>query len=741
MTLRVTLAYGSMATLLSIVGSGAITLSAQAQDQQPAATSERLIEQVIVTARRREESMQEVPIAVTALSAEDLRDANVVRVEELGRVTASLVVTTTANRNTVPSFGIRGQRNDAAFITNDPSVGVYVAEAVQARMFGLAQSLFDLESVQVLKGPQGTLFGRNTTGGAVLFQPARPTLGVFEGYVQARAGDLGRRDAQGAVSLPIGENTAVRVAINRTYRDGFVQNVFLGEDLNEENTLAARAVLLAKPTDWLTNTLYLDYFDADQSGNAARITAVNPSSPAQRRYGMLDVLARWDAELDFHEVEGQMPGKSAGSNFGITNLAELDLTDSLKLKTILNYRDLEMVENQDLDGSFFTILELRESQQAEQYSAELQLQGASFGDRLDWIMGAYYYREDAQRQTFTIALGATPNPRFGDAVSESQSVFAQGDLGIGESLTLTLGARYTWDTREFEQRLLSPTSGQCLFCAEREADFTALTYTVSLGWQIDAQRLLYVATRRGFRAGGFDSSGNNALALEPFDPEKVTDYEIGFKGDFTFRHGDLRTNLAVYRSDYEDIQRTVLGQVNGVPVTSIFNAASATVDGAEVELTFAPSAAVELIASTAWIDTQYDSFITQTAIGPVDQSGNTFGYVPEWTYRGGARLRLPFAARPGSETWVRADYFWQDDVYHSEFNAPWNFQKSYGLLSARLDLKDVFIDGLDLGVWGTNLTDEEYFTSAGDQYTGGLGFVYRALSEPRAWGVDVRFTF
>lgn len=732
-----TAALGALATAFVGLAAPAPVYAQESNEDQQAST----FDDIVVTARRREEALQEVPIAVTALSASDLREADVTRIENLGQVVAGLTISTTNNRPSVPGFAIRGQRNDAAFITNDPSVGIYVAEAVQARVFGLAQSMFDMESVQVLKGPQGTLFGRNTTGGAILFQPQRPVIGGgVEGYAYGRFGNFERADVQGAVSLPMGDQAAIRIALSRTHREGYVEELALGQDLYGEDTLAGRVVFLLEPTDSLTNTLYVDYFEADQTGPGTRLTAVRPTSTAQTVWNAQAELDRQNANFSFHQVETSIPIVSTGSNFGVTNVTELALSPSLTLKNIFNFRDIDMVEIQDLDGTTLPLLHTDDRQQTEQWSNEIQLQGEA-GSWLNWIVGAYYFREDGTRQTLTTSFGSLPSPRAGDSVSESNSVFLQGDFNMTEALTLTLGWRYTWDSRDFDQELRSATTGACIFCDSRSADFNAPTYTVNLAWQATPNHLLYIAHRTGFRAGGFNSSGNNAAALAAFDPEYVTDYEIGFKGDWYFGgQSRLRSNIAVYHSDYENIQRSVIGTVAGVPVTSIFNAAAATIDGAELELTFVPFEGLELIGTTAWTSTEYEEFFEQTGGGPVDRSMNTFAYVPEWTYRLGARWRLPFGLGADSETYIRADYAWQDEVFHSEFNSALNYQEGYGLLSARLDFENVAGAGFDFGVWGRNLTDEEYYLSTGDSYST-QGIVYRGLSEPLTFGIDLRKSF
>lgn len=727
--------------LKSLISTGAILFGygAVGQDinRENTVTS---IEEIIVTARRREESIQDVPVAVTAFSGKLLKDMNVTHIENLGQVVPGLTVSTSANRRTVPAFAIRGQRNDAAFISNDPSVGIYIAEAPQVRVFGLAQSMYDLESVQVLKGPQGTLFGRNTTGGAILIQPKRPELNEYSGYIETRLGNLDRTDFQGAVSIPLGDKNAIRVSMNKTKRDGYVKDVNLRQDLSDENTVSGRAILYSEVTENINNTLYLDYFDADQTGSGTKLTAVNPNSNAERLYNLSEVLTSQTQLLNFHETENSFRTGSTGKNVGVSTVTEWNLANDLLLKNIFSYRDIEMEEIQDLDGTVFPVVEVAyERQTNKQLSEEVQIQGNAFNDNMKWVIGAFYFEEEGDRETLVRAFGNTPNPRYGNAVNKSSSIYSQIDYGITEFLEITVGLRYTRDKREFEQNLYSAATGACLLCAARKKDYSDTTYNVSLKWNLSDDKMLYASTRKGYRAGGFDSSANTQGALEPFDPEEVIDYEVGFKGDWLLQRSTLRANIAGYYTDYKDIQRATIGQVGGVPVTSIFNAAEASIKGAEIEINYKTSR-VELIGTAAWTDAEYKKFITEAAGGPIDNSDNKFAWIPELTYRLGVRFHLASSANGIGDVYIRGDYSWQDEIYHSEFNDPRNHQDSYEILSSRLDFEGFLSEKIDLGIWGRNLTNEKYFISSGDQF-GSTGIVVRGPSEPRTWGVDLRYSF
>ncbi len=743
--MRYPLACGTILSL-ALIARPALAQEAGTAPAEPSAAAEagaadEGLQDIVVTARRRDESLQRVPLAVTAISGQELVQANVTRMENLGQVAPALIVAPTQGRTNVPGFAIRGQRQDTVFLTNDASVGIYFADAVQGRAFGLAQSLYDLESVQVLKGPQGTLFGRNTTGGAILFQPQRPNLDRFEGYAQARYGNYDRFDIQGALNLPINDVLAARVAFNRTRMDGFVRVVSTGDRRNSEHTDSVRATVLLRPGPSFSNTFYVDYFESDASGAAQRLTAVNPAGTAQRLFNLQAILDQQNRDFGPFDTDAEAPVYSRGSNLGFTNVSVADLSDRLTVKNILNFRRIRSTEAQDQDGTAASVLSVLDIAEVDQITEELQFQGRTADDRLTVIAGGYFFEESGTRFVLVDAVRGPINPRSQRSTNTSQSLFVQGDYRIVDNLTLTLGGRYTWETRDFAQELRSASTNACIFCNASRASWRAPTYTVSLSWQIDRDRLLYAATRRGFRSGGFNSGASNAAAAAPFNPEFVTDYEIGFKADWQLGGSQLRTNVAVYRTNYTDIQRSLTIPINNSPVVSIFNAASANITGFELEAKFIPVPGIEVNASTAFTDTSYNEFQYRDVAGNlIDQSANRFAYIPRWTYRLDARARLYRSAGDQNELSISANYYWQSSVFFSEFNGPLNRQSSYGLLGARLELRNAGGSGFTAALWARNLTNTLYAPGASDQFTG-LGLVYESYGEPRMYGAEMSFRF
>jgi iron complex outermembrane receptor protein len=741
MSLKMTTALAALLGATAL-GGPALGQVASTGDGQAVADKGVHIEEVVVTARRREESLQKVPMAVTALTTEVLKAQNITRLENLGTAVPSLIISPSIGRSNTPTFAIRGQRAESYTTVADSSVGIYVAEAVQARIFGLAQSLFDIESIQVLKGPQGTLFGRNSTGGAILIQPNRPRLGDdVNGYVQVRYGNYDRFDVQGAVTLPLSSTLAARLSFNHTERDGYVKNVTLNEKLYGENSNSFRGVLLFEPSPQLSNTFYADYFKSDTSASSGILTAVNPASPIQGKADVVGALARQLRTLSFYETEGDVRSFARGSNVGFTNVTVYELSDAVTLKNIANYRRIKSTDNGNGDATAFALLTTTDdTQEVKQYTEELQLQARLLDNRLNLIGGGYYFREHGFRHITLEVLGAPANPRLGTATNTSTSVFAQGDYKLTDSLTFTAGGRYTWDKREYAMDYRSGVTKACIFCGAASKDFHAGTYTATLAWQADPHTLLYATTRRGYRAGGFGPSPSSAAELQPFDPETVTDYEVGLKSDLTVAGGAVRTNIAAYHSDYQAIQRTIVILVGGQPVASVFNAASANVDGVEGEVQYVPTRRLELSGSAVYTKPKYVDFQYRGPTGAlIDQSRNHFALIPRWTYRLAGRFEVP-TGESTTKVFIGADYYWQSKVFMTEFNTFRAEQGAYGQLNGRIDFENVGGSNVDVALWARNLQQKHYYTYGIDQYAA-LGFVTKYVGQPRTYGIELSSKF
>ncbi|MCP3730311.1 TonB-dependent receptor [Sphingomonas sp. MG17] len=735
------------ACALALTGA-AFAPQAQAQSTEPQtppaapeATADNdgmALQDIIVTARRREESVISVPLSVTALSADQLQSSSVTTLSQVDRIAAGIRIAPVAGRVGVLSVSIRGMVDTGGLFTTDPTVAIYFADAIQLRAQGAGRSFYDIASVQVLKGPQGTLFGRNLTGGAILIQPVAPVLGRTEGYGQALYGNYDRAEFQGALNVPIGDKIALRIAGNVARRDGFVTNLVTGTKLRQEDSDSFRASLLIEPTDNVSNLLIVDHYKSRGFGGAIVPTEVNPAvnTPVNPLAVRQAALARQRAR-SIYQVEETADSPNRARNTGVTNTTTFDLGGAT-LKNIFNFRRVSSYDRGE-DGIAQDLLFLISSGEARQVTDELQLSGNLFGGALEYQVGAYYLRETGTLFQNSTSFGV---PRFTNskATNSSQSVFAQFDYHLTDKLTATAGARYTWDKREIEQAVTGPTTPT--FNAAREVRFSKPSWTFSLAYKPDADSLIYAATRRGYRSGGFNGGATNAVSLTVVEPETLTDAEIGAKSQGSIGDVRYRVSLAAYYSDYRNMQRSLVQSIGTPPAPTrvLLNAGKARIQGVEFEGTLIPFRFLELSGSVAYTDAKYTDY--RDPLTGADITSLPFALTPRWTYRVGAKVNLP-SFEPEGDLSLAVDYYKTTKFLNTDVTAilPGYVSPGYGLLGARLSYDNIAGSNIRLAVFGTNLTNEQYFVSGTPFYGAPFGLSGSVSGEPRQYGVEVGFKF
>ena len=752
---------------------------------------------IIVTARRREERLQDVPQAIIAFNSEQLTRANINEVTDLVRVAPGLIYQPNALGNKSISLTLRAQRQNLPNLTFDPSVVVYFNEIPNMRMLGAATSLYDLSSVQVLKGPQGTLFGRNSTGGSILVTPQAPTSD-FGGYVKAGGGNYGMWEAEGAVNVPLGDRVALRLSGRHTQHDGYMPVVGKDYSVDDDDTTAYRVSLRVEPVDGLVNTTVFDGLRQVGSGTAFRVVGVLGSCLPTTTTGMCGQLNAltgkpWNATTS--NVD------RSGTNIKAWQISNITTADvgGVTLKNIFGFRKLSSYVTFDIDGSALDVLSGTDRMKMHQISNEVQLIGKGFGDHLTYQIGGFLFEEDGDELQLTPTLGTTSVSDF-SATNKSYSIYGQTTLKIPgmERLSLTAGLRQTWDNREVVNRGktifgiytgydLSQTGNLLITCRIQagpqtsqgvinpcektvKAEFSKLTYNFSADYKINDDVLVYAATRKGYRAGGFFNASRAPIEFLPYRPELLTDYEVGLKASYSLGTLRGRTNLAVYTGNFKDAQRNTSGQevitdpATGQVITInrniIFNVDSSRVRGFELEQMLKPFDALELNAAYAYTDAKYNKFVVLSPTGAVlaDYTKSPFAGAPAHTISASARLQLPVPESAGrifaqvSGTWISSTYTADGN---SMFNGTANTDPGdgtpphtlrtralidgYHTFDARLDWESVVGTKLDLSVWVRNLTDEHYFT--GGQYVQGLGFNVRNPGTPRTLGVQARYEF
>lgn len=691
------------------------------------------LEEVVVTARKREERLLDVPVAITAVTGADLARQPVFKTSDLGRVAPGLFVNDNIDTADSARFTIRGQNQAQLTLYADSSVGIYMDDVNFARAYGTNLALFDLERVEVLKGPQGTLYGKNTTGGTVHLITRKPT-NFWEGYVNLGVGNYDARTVSAAINVPLVDETlALRVAGNIRRRDGYAHNA-LGHDLADENKSAVRAHLLFTPGDQLSLLLSGDWATQDEAPGffqgvnyVAGSAAANVAGRAVGGNAAAGIAAlRADqAAAPYFTSPSALDGKAEYDGGGLSLNASYDF-GAHTVKSVTALRKLTRRTLQDLDASRFDIFKSENPLSDKYWSEELQISGDY--DGFNWVAGAFHQRENGT-ETIVSNILVPLNPAAADRVTrtefenQTQGIFAQGTWEIVPRLDLTAGARWSWEER---QALFTATGG------ETQVKFDDYSYNLTLDYKLADDMMVYAATRHGFRGGGVN--GRNLFDI--FAPEFATDYELGFKANVLDNR--LRATLAVYHTDYKDIQKlVVINNPNGSGLLSVIeNAASADIDGFELSLNVEPVDDLILGATLNRVNARYARFIDATG----DRSNEPFD-APPWTYA----LSAQYGGDVGAGILTgRVDWYWQDETIFSGSSTlkPDELflrEDSYSLLSGQVSLALPRHD-LDFVLWGTNLTNRKYLTN-GIALRSSLGFDVAMPGAPRMYGLEIRKRF
>jgi iron complex outermembrane receptor protein len=764
--------------LFSAAGALAMAWSGGASAQTSPEPGVDTVDDIVVTAQRREERLQDVPISVTALSAAQLERNQIDDIASIQYATPSFTLTPHPGDPTSTGIGLRGLVQSDSLLTLDPAVGVYVDGVYLARSAGGNLNMVDMQRVEVLRGPQGTLFGRNTTGGALNLTSQAPT-DAFEGYARLSVGDYDHRAFVGVLNIPImpGEFDA-RIAYQHTEHSGYGANTFLDRELSDDDTDFIRASAIIRPNDTWTFHFIGDYTNRDSSeqmthllfasGTANLIplvcngTAPNPPIPPAAApflaslcpFGQAgDTLGNYIGG-DFYDNSSEATGRLQVEAWGLNGTVTGDWGT---FRSITAYRQVDRNSGTDLDGTPYILLAqtppVPQQMQQQQFSQELQIFGTAFGDRLDWILGAYYFQEEGFDDSTNSALwplNLSCTFVRGDVENSSSAFYAQFSYELFPDFTVTAGARHTEDeralvTRNRSQNQLTgvvscqiaaalldnppfnPADVSTCVATLPEQSFSYTPFTVGADWRINEQALVYLKFSRGFRAGGFSLRGGTTTgAFAPFNPEQVESTEAGVKLDLFGRR--LRVNAAVYSAEYTDIQQSVITAGPTGPSTEVRNVGEGEITGGEVEVT-ARLGDLTLIGTLGIVDAEYTA-------GP--NVGAPFSRTPEMTYS----LAADYPIHIGDMTLnLHTDYSWRDEAFYggSTLVIPALYEPAYGIWNAMATL-DVN-DSVSLSLWGRNLAEEEYHASRLDLVSAGLGIVTGFQGEPRTIGAALHYRF
>jgi iron complex outermembrane receptor protein len=708
------------------------TTPAWAQAQTPGAkAASGELEVVVVTARKREESLQDVPIAVSTVSGEQMLDTHITRATEIQNYIPNLTING-AFGVVNPQIFIRGVGNNDFNDNAGATVGVYQDEVYLSAPAGKLVQTYDLESVQVLRGPQGTLFGRNNTAGAIAFTPVKPS-GEFEGYVRATLGNLERADVEGAMSFPISDSLSGRVAVQRNSRAGYAKNLdengAVREEIGAIEELAGR-FLLRWQRDNLDIVLNLNFSDADNERLPGKSFGINRDGTDFGGFINPDPGNIRQNSANYKEIE-EVETRGAILN------ASYELTD-FTISSISGYYNAERYVTLDVDKSPNNLLHIIRAPESEQFSQEFRI--TSNGDKaLDWIAGLYYLREDLAVDT-TFAFGGPAEPFFPqlyNSDTKTYAAYAELIYSLTDRLSFTGGARYTVDERYFG---IIVGGGAAVPFTQFENEWKEWGWRGILDFKLTDSAMLYGSVSRSFQGGGYNG-GSFTLAEvgEGFDPEFLLAYEVGAK--LSFADGRLTANMAAFYYDYTDPQVFTLdgGQAGGASagfVSTIVNADSATVKGAELEIIARPTDSLTVNASIGVLDTAYGELLLP---GPnntiISGRGNDLIGAPEVDLSFG--FTQVFTVGYGEYSFS-GDYNYRARRYFDITQRDVMSGAGYGLINARFAFNAS--NGLQVGVWGKNLADKEYVTFKADLSTFG-GFIENFYDAPRTYGVDFTYRF
>lgn len=718
------------------------------------------LEEVIVTARKVQENQQDTPIAITALSGDALIERQVFDTTKLTQVVPNLQFGNNAplaGNNASSQVFIRGIGQTDPTSTVDPGVGLYIDDVYIGNAVGGSMGLRDIANVQVLRGPQGTLFGRNTIGGAILLSTVEPG-DEFGGTARVGFGSDSLIDAFVALDAPINEHWKARFSGGLRKQDGYVTRSD-GTDLGDTNTFTFQAKLVWKPTDKVTGHLLGDYTKSDENGSPLVFAAINEAATFPRvasqdagcpgvvfpTSGPVPMIDDPRCANDFqgagpYHNNGTDPLTSQFENWGGSLNLTYQVTDDVAVKSISSYRGLSWAGNRDADNTPLVILGTQYDVDGWQWSQEFQLTYQT--EALTGVAGIYYFDQGSD-DIVTVALNPPPPGVQHDSDNNvvrnsSWAVFTQWTYNFNDMFGLTVGGRYTEDRKGSypdQYDLATPAVKQVPLQWYRDT-FSSFTPSGSLRLRFSDSAMMYLSYSEGFKGGGWNSHFNAVLtpaqqdALQEFKPEDAKTTELGVKLDLA--GNTLRLNAAIFTSDYTDMQVTYRGPAPAGVAPFITNAGKASIDGAELELTWAPTADWIIEASMGYLDATIDRLdIPPLAVVPPGLVvGNALPYAPK--YQG--HLGVAYTAHAGDFAMTpRLDLSYQDTTYFDATNTPEIAQlDSYTVLNAS------FVLGPAEGKWNVtlgvnNATDETYPIAGNSSLTTGSGYAEIAYARPREY--------
>ncbi len=716
-----------------------------AQSAPPAVdeTSGTLTE-ITVTAQRRSENLQKTAIAVTALSSEDLEQRSIQTTTDLMQVAPGLQVSTqtAGNNGGSASFFLRGLGQEREGSGSEPAVGIYVDDFYYPTLQGSVFSILDIKQIEVLRGPQGTLFGRNTIGGAIRYVTAQPTHDV-DASVTATVGSYDRKDIVGMLNVPLGGNAAFRLTAGHLDTGGFVERTVDGRDAGKRTVDLIRGQFSVD----FTSNLHLN-ISAENSHQRLEgypyvmpgpiVPVPGPNIPYAWATYVVPILGP-DAAYDNRYVSpckfcqyGGTPEYAISTVTGVHGVVTANITDNVTLKSLTGWTRVTSMDQTDLDGSPLPLYESGAFEEASAISQEFQLNVNAFDDKLRLVSGLYYFHSyRRQDPIFLTTLGA-PVTALEQPISKLDSIAAYIDTTtrLTEKLSLLAGIR---DSKDFKRNTIHDInlpSLNALSTITAAGNWGSVTPRIGLQYQITPDIMEYVSASKGFRGGGFNSNSVGGQIV-PFSPETLWSYEDGLRMDLLDHH--LRINPTIFYGKWSSIQlQQLLRNDDGTFTTALQNAGKAHIYGAELEAEAAVTKSLTLFGNLSELRTKYDDVGNAQGI----TVNSHFQRAPKLTYSVGANLREDVFDLHTSGT---IDWSWQDHQYSAPQDIFALDLPSYGILNVRFDISSPG-KSWDLGLFVTNVTNAVTYIG-GNDYTTAVGTIRQDIGRPREFGASISYKY
>jgi len=695
--------------------------NAQTQAKAPTANDQ----EIVVTARRTAEKLQRVPASVSAFNARALDRIQAQDTTGLQGAVPNLNIVAGRGSSNATNIFIRGIGQPDALQTFDPAVGVYVDDVYLSRIRGSQLDLLDLDRIEVLRGPQGTLYGKNTIGGAIKFVTRRPD-DTLRASGSIAGGSYNQLEAKGTLSGPISQGFDIGVSVLGARRDGFVEDSADDREYNNKKTFAGRAAVALNPTSKVRVDLTADYQRDDAHLNVGR--PVN--NLVTFSGGTLVVTDSVDSGSSYHwkgRTTPGLPNSTKLKHYGFAGTLAVDLTDALTVKSITAYRNLKTDDFVDIDATQFEIGDVFVGVDQNQFSQEFQ--GTYTSGRFNAVAGLYCLKENITSHQEAYAddlLG----PLFGNATflrtvddklnTTSYAAYTNASYEIIPTVRVSAGIRYTRETKNYDRTTstfstFGPFNGTFAFAPPR-GKWHDTSPMASVDWQVTPSTMVYARVAKGFKSGGFNGRANSVAEATKYDPETVWSYEAGFK---TTLASQLRLNGAVFDNEYKDFQARVSGldtdPITGLPAPklSVLNAGKLRIRGAELEAAWTPVTGLLIDSQLGYLDAKYKVFDDARFIAfGGSRAFQTPAFAPKWTLRVGAQYEFDLGSVGGQTRYRSRQALAVDNTLtNTNTKVEGLFQDGYWVHDARIVWEDSS-KKYSVGLYGYNLTKKAYKTDA-----------------------------